>query len=292
MLIMKERRALTYVDATLAYHSDEGFAESFIYTDKEAPPGLPMFSGRPDPREVRVWNGWLNADRLSLDVEGFAIASLPTSFTDWFEHDAVVRDYYPECLVAACTVTGASRGVIFDHNVRSGSKSREGFWSQTVARPTRGVHNDYTDRSAQTRAEEILGATPAERYAFVNLWRPILEPLRDSPLAVCDGRTLQQNDASLTELRYAERSGWIHRFRYNPRHRWTYFPEMLRDEVLFLKCWDSARDGRTRFSAHGAFDDPTTPADAPPRESIEARALLVWDESVEARLESSDADAT
>lgn len=276
MVIQEHRRSSAYVDASLAYHSDDGCSESFIYTD-EPPRGVVTFSGRPDARPVRVWNGWPNAGSFSLDVEGFAIASHPTSFTDWFDPDAVARDYYPECLAAACAATGAARGAIFDHNVRSGSKARDGFWSHLVAQPTRGVHNDYTDRSAPTRAADVLGATPTGRYAYVNLWRPISEPLRDSPLAVCDGRTLDEADASLTELRYPDRSGWIHRFRYNPRHRWTYFPEMLHHEVLFLKCWDSARDGRTRFAAHSAFDDPTTPAGAPPRESIEARALLVWD---------------
>lgn len=276
MLFLQERRELTYVDASLAYHSDDDEGESFIYTDA-APQGVSQFSGRPDHRAVRVWNGWPEADQLSLDVQGFAVAHIPTAFTEWFDSAAVLRDYYPECLAAACAATGAARGVIFDHNVRSGSKSRDGYWSTYIAQPTRGVHNDYVDRSAPIRAAELLGATPTGRYAYVNLWRPISEPLRDSPLAVCDGRTLRPEDASLTELRYPDRSGWIHRFTYHPGHRWTYFPEMLHDEVLFLKCWDSALDGRTRFSAHSAFDDPTTPPDAPPRESIEARALLLWD---------------
>ena len=43
---------------------------------------------------------------------------------------------------------------------------------------------------------------------------------------------------------------------------------------ILLKCYDSATDGRTRFGPHTAFIDPTTPADAPPRESIELRALV------------------
>jgi len=277
-MILQERRGMTSVHATLDYLADDGSPESYIDILAVPAGGEGVFACV-DQRTVEVRNGWPDADRFSLDVEGFAVASVPTAFDDWFNPDALAEAYFPECLAAILEATGASRGVIFDHNVRSGSKSTDGYWSQTVARPTRGVHNDYTDRSAPVRAAEILGATPASRYAYVNLWRPISEPLRDSPLGVCDGRTLSAGDVSLTELRYPDRSGWIHRFRYNPDHRWTYFPEMLRDEVLLLKCWDSALDGRTRHAAHSAFDDPTTPADAPPRESIEVRALLVWDQA-------------
>jgi hypothetical protein len=34
-----------------------------------------------------------------------------------------------------------------------------------------------------------------------------------------------------------------------------------------------ARDGRAVLSAHGAFDDPTVPADVLPRASVELRAI-------------------
>ncbi|MFX6888168.1 CmcJ/NvfI family oxidoreductase, partial [Acinetobacter baumannii] len=61
---------------------------------------------------------------------------------------------------------------------------------------------------------------------------------------------------------------------YNPAHRWYYVPRMTADEALLLKCYDSATDGRTRFCPHTAFVDPTTPADAAPRESIEVRTLV------------------
>jgi hypothetical protein len=54
-------------------------------------------------------------------------------------------------------------------------------------------------------------------------------------------------------------------------------PNMTRDEAIVIKCYDSARDGRARFSLHAAFEDPTTPPDAPPRESIEVRAFAFFD---------------
>jgi hypothetical protein len=49
---------------------------------------------------------------------------------------------------------------------------------------------------------------------------------------------------------------------------------MTVDEALLLKCFDSRIDGRARFAPHSAFADPTTPPNAPPRESIELRTLV------------------
>jgi hypothetical protein len=50
---------------------------------------------------------------------------------------------------------------------------------------------------------------------------------------------------------------------------------MRADEAMRLKCFDSERD-RARFTAHTAFDDPTSPTDAPARESIEVRTLAFF----------------
>jgi hypothetical protein len=72
------------------------------------------------------------------------------------------------------------------------------------------------------------------------------------------------------------RVGETYRFTYNPNHSWFYFPNMQRDEALLIKCYDSKQDGRARFTAHTAFDDPSSPPNAAPRESIEIRALVFW----------------
>ena len=64
--------------------------------------------------------------------------------------------------------------------------------------------------------------------------------------------------------------------RHNPAHRWYHTPDMMPDEALLLKNYDSRTDGVARFSPHTAFDDPTTPLDRLPRASIEVRALTIW----------------
>ena len=73
---------------------------------------------------------------------------------------------------------------------------------------------------------------------------------------------------------YPNRKGEIYSVNFNPDHRWFYFPEMVQDQALLLKCYNSATDGRARFVPHTAFVDPTTPTGAPPRESVELRTLV------------------
>jgi hypothetical protein len=52
---------------------------------------------------------------------------------------------------------------------------------------------------------------------------------------------------------------------------------MSRDEALVFKVYDSAKDGRARFTPHTSFNDPQSPAGAPPRQSIEVRAFAFFD---------------
>jgi hypothetical protein len=85
-------------------------------------------------------------------------------------------------------------------------------------------------------------------------------------------------DFVATDLKYRDRTGEVYSLAFNPNHRWFYFPRMERDEALLLKCYDSAEDGRARFTAHTGFDDPTSASDSAPRESIEVRTLVFFAE--------------
>ena len=125
-----------------------------------------------------------------------------------------------------------------------------------------------------------MGAREAEsllrnRFAVINVWKPIRGPVQESPLAVCDAQSIRPQDLVATDLRYKDRTGEIYSLTYSPDHRWFYFSSMRADEAMLLKCFDSATSG-ARFTAHTAFDDPTSPADAPARESIEVRTLAFF----------------
>jgi hypothetical protein len=64
-------------------------------------------------------------------------------------------------------------------------------------------------------------------------------------------------------------------FHYNPNHRWWYFSNMTREEIVLLKFHDSDSTRALR-TPHTAFRDPSFP-DAKIRESIEFRTFAYFE---------------
>ena len=159
-------------------------------------------------------------------------------------------------------------------------RSRTGARQKDAPRqPVQQVHVDQTPEAAAVRVRRHLPAEEAEellqgRYQIINVWRPLRGTVLDRPLALCDWNSLDEGDLVATDLIYPTHRGEIYSLAPNPRHRWHYLSAMQPDEVLLIKCWDNVTDGRARLTPHTAFVDPTTPADAPPRQSIELRTLV------------------
>ncbi len=235
-------------------------------------------SGETEERPTAIRNGRPLKDELDLEVTGFEFVEHRTGVRDFFDAGELKRVYYPEVEALVKKVSGASRVVVFDHTLRSGDEAERE--SKLVREPVLYVHNDYTEWSGPQRVRDLL-PDEAEgllrhRFAIIQVWRAINQPIQSNPLAIADARSLAPGDLIRAERRYPNRVGETYRIRYNPAHRWFYFPEMRRQEALVFKVFDSAKDGRARFTAHSSFVDPTTPAGAPPRQSIEARTLAFF----------------
>jgi len=243
----------------------------------EPPPGVPPRNTSEETHQVKVLDARAVNDGLSLDREGFVLLKRPTAATNLYDDEEVTALYYPECERVIREATGAARVVAFDHIARNAALSAKG---NQIKLPASRVHNDYTAWSAPQRVRDLMGEDAEEllkhRFAEINLWRPIRGPLLRSPLALCDAQTLSEENLVASDLRYPDRTGETYAVTYNPAQRWYYFPKMQADEIVLIRCFDSARSGAARFSAHGAFDDPGSPPDAPPRESIEVRALVFF----------------
>jgi hypothetical protein len=217
---------------------------------------------------------------LSLDREGFALVRNRTAVLNFYNEEEVRAVYYPEVERLVKEATGATKVVVFAHDVRSPVHAKAGV--KGVREPVAPVHNDYTIKSGPEHVRELMDADEAEerlkhRFAEINVWRPIKGPVQSTPLAVCDSRSIAQNDLVPTDLKHE-----VYMVRFSPRHRWFYFPKMGTNEVLLIKGFDSMEDGRARFTAHAAFEDPTVPASAPARESIEARVLVFYGQHLNA----------
>ena len=174
---------------------------------------------------------------------------------------------------------GATRVIVFDHNVRRGYRAEVGVSRYPVSRPVRHAHVDYSESSASQRLHRELAAPPGSlagaRFMQVNLWRPIRAPLRDAPLAICDGATVSRSSLRVADLRYPDRTGELYYLAYQPEQRWYFASDMSVAEAWLFKNFDSNGDARARQAPHSAFEDPRALLTIP-RESIEVRALALF----------------
>ena len=270
-----EPRIFDQVEGVLTYLVDTGVRP--VTYNYEPPPGVPQRTGVYAEHRSPVINGRRRPEHFSLDVQGFELRPHQTAVRDFYDPAEIEGVYFAEVEALLKQVTGAEKVVTFDHTLRVGpARHKKG-----QREPVRRVHNDYTPKSGPQRVRDLLPAAEAEerlkhRFAIINVWRPIRGPVEEAPLAVADARSIASADLIATDLLYPDRTGETYSVAYNPAHRWFYFPEMRREEVLFLKVYDSATDGRARFAAHTAFDDPTGPRLPIARESIETRSLVFF----------------
>ena len=264
------------IEATVNYLLDTGVTPS-VYTGG---PGSTVIrtASTNDPQRVTMHNGRLEADHFELDRDGFRFIRHDTKVADFYDEDEVRRVYYPEMEALVKAETGAKRVVVFDHTLRTADEDDR--QARKLREVVQRVHNDYTEWSGQQRVRDLLPDEAetllTRRFAIVQVWRPIRHPVESFPLAICDARSIAPDDFVVNERRYPNRIGQTYAITYNPAHRWYWLPRMRREEALVFKVYDSLKDGRARWSAHTAFDDPTSPPNARPRESIEIRTLAFF----------------
>src|SRR5580700_1478440 len=248
------------IEATLNYIVDDG---NKVFTIVASPGGSDTRSGgTPDPRRVVIHNGRPHTNDFALERNGFRFVRHDTKVTDFFDK----------------AESGAKRVVVFDHTLRTADDElRE---AKKIREVVRRVHNDYTEWSAPQRVRDLVPDEAEEllkrRFAVIQVWRPIRHPVETYPLAIADAQTLSPTDMIVSERRAPGRIGQTYAIKYNPAHKWYWFPRMRREEAYVFKVYDSMKDGRARWTAHTAFEDPTTPPHARPRESIEIRTLAFF----------------
>ncbi|PPR01313.1 hypothetical protein CVT24_006346 [Panaeolus cyanescens] len=236
-----------------------------------------------EDREVVLENLRGKEDTVSLDTTGFQFYHEPARYTTFGSDEEIEREYYPETIELFKKLTGASRVEIFDQTIR---RRRPDVLDTDPSKrqPVAQTHVDQTTASAIARVHRHLPAEDVpellkKRFQIVNLWRPISHAAVDWPLALCDYRSVDvEKDTFPIALVYPDREGETLGVNYNPNHRWKYMYGMTPEEIVLIKCFDSVQDGSVAiFTPHTGFEDPTTPAGTPLRESIEVRALVFYD---------------
>ncbi|MBO6781869.1 MAG: methyltransferase [Alphaproteobacteria bacterium] len=241
------------------------------------------------PRDVTIRNARLAQDGFSLDVEGFTLVEQATAVADFNDDAQLAEIYTPEVEALVAAAAGGTEAVVYDHTRRSTDLAHRTKYASRD--PVPAPHSDYTDASAFQRMRDKFGDSEAEerlkgRFSIVNAWRSMTGTIEQWPLTVCDARSI--DDSLLTQTRreaplrpepsfeYNRPSETRHAI-YDPNHRWYWFPRMTRDEVLLFKNYDTRTDGIARYALHSAFEDPDTPDDPAPRETIETRAFVFYD---------------
>ena len=264
------------IEPVVNYIVNDG-AEVFTYTG--GPGSTEVKSGgNPDPHKVVMYNGRPHIGEFKLDTDGFRFVRHNTNVQSFLDDAEIKRVYYPEIEALIKAESGAKRVVVFDHTLRTAD---DAFREQHKIREVvRRAHNDYTEWSGPQRVRDILPDEADEllkrRFAIIQVWRPIRYPVETHPLAIADARSVSPGDFVISERRYPNRIGQTYAITYNPDHAWYWFPRMRRDEALVFKVYDKLTDGRARWTAHTAFQDPTSPPNARPRESIEIRTLAFF----------------
>jgi hypothetical protein len=274
---------MTTIEAVLGYMHPPG-ERPYNYAC-EPPAGTPWENYAGDERLVCIRDARSAPAPTSVHEEGFALFDAPSAMRDFYARDDVLRLYYDEVAELALSATGAARAIVFDHLLRRREAGRGalGFGRAQKGVPAANgrVHNDYSEESGRHRLALVLGAqaaaSNAARFAIVNVWRSIKGPVLDTPLALCDARSVDVADLVRAEVRYPQRTGEIYLLKHAARHRWSYMPAMDRHEALVFKQYDSQAGGVARFTPHAAFDHPDAPPGAPLRESIEARCLVIYE---------------
>jgi hypothetical protein len=242
-----------------------------------------------EPTRVAVHDARSASDPPQLEREGFTLAGHRSAVRDYRDAAEISRVYLPEMAQLLKRLTGAARVVMMPGAVRRLGERSAQFHAGAHLGPARFVHVDYTERSARgllrgaVCADEPL-LRPGQRFAGYTFWRVLSPPPQDVPLAVCDARTVAGEDllrgdsifraveaVDAVDLRFE--ALLLHS---NPAHRWSYFPQMHRDEVIVFKSFDSNPAHPLRVP-HSAVDDPACPRRAQARQSIEVRGFAIFD---------------
>ena len=285
-------------DTQIRYLSEGSFVNRRFVTA-----GAEHSTGQYEDHLVQVRDGRTVRDRLTLDSHGFELLDHRSAVVDFHDKDAVGAIYPEEAAALVRQAVGAShvavRGWMIRTSADLGQKREKvvGYDHNGGVQPPAGeAHVDYSPQSAPRIADRIFRETFPDapgysRFIAFSLWRTFSPPPQDCPLAVCDGRSLDDEEGVNNPLHVVDEmpspeamlapiAGEADNiaasiFRYRPSHRWWYFSNMTRDEALLFKFYDSDHSVTWRCP-HSAFYDSSLP-DPHTRESIEIRLIAYFD---------------
>lgn len=214
------------------------------------------------------------AEPPSIEREGFELQRLPLGEYRWQDEEWLAQTYVPRSVELIREVTGTAIVIPFLDGMTMIRDSGNAQFPPAA---------DFVhfDQSRQSVGEFIERAAPPP-YAHVqlfNLWRVMTPPPQDVPLALCDQRSVDEEDFvfGLTVEPGMPQGSPYTASVFNPAQAWHYFSNLTPDDVIVFKQYDS-RPGAHLGCLHGAFAWPDELPDAVPRASIELRIFAFYEQ--------------
>jgi hypothetical protein len=244
-----------------------------------------------DDRKVKIHDLRALGDNVSIDTNGFQTGLCDFATFDTMSEvtDDDVEAYQVQTEKFLERTLCAEKVICYDFRLRRNGPRRVVGTKVNVADPLipdlppPGAHNDITYDSGPDMIKTVLQASDNLQYAdkkyrfrIINTWRPLVAKLEDRPLAVCDYRTLQLDDLVASDRIYAHLKTQLYYIKYNPQHRWYWFSHQTPRELLMMIMYDTKpRVGHANLCPHVSFHNSTADANAPVRESLETRSVVI-----------------
>lgn len=278
-----------YIKPGLLYESEKPYFFN-VPTDPEWEPQVKQSNVEYTRKTVAVADIRGHEACFTLDAHGFQLGKLASSlsYADFAVTDTVVTRYYEEVEAFLKAATGAIEVLPFDFQVRRRDPALppNSRGAPGKAQPFAVVHGDQTANAAYRRLKYFHPAMAKKharsRFQIVNVWRPLRGPVRDSPLAVCDYRSVNKEDCVPTDVIFPDYLGETYHFWPNPNHRFYFIDEQQADEAWMIKCFDSATAENAdiaQFTPHASFPyrkEGTENMKVEPRESVEVRTFVFF----------------
>ncbi len=266
--------------------------------------GEEINTGTYSDHRVIVRDGMPIRDHFQLDTHGFIIGHNPTAVSDFHDKEMADRIYEREVEEDIRRRTGADKVVARGWMIRTSadlSKQREqkveNYQHTGGIQPPAGeAHVDLNTATSERMAaftykKHFPDGPGYKRFLIASYWRTFSPPPQDVPLALCDGRTsfggeeksntlfvvdeFPTGDALTAPVEGEDKMLAASIFSHHPGHRWWYFSNMSKDDILLFKFHDSDHSVTWRCP-HTAFVDPSF-SHANIRESIEVRTVAFWE---------------
>lgn len=259
------------------------------YPNPHVPPaGKPRHSGTFEQRTMEVQNIRLSSIPPQFFDNGFEFVPHRSGVRSFYDRDELARVYKPELEELMKSRFGATDVYVFDHSWRTrvneddrpGPQKSFRRGEGSFKRPFPRAHGDFTERTAHEMLKVHTGldapALSGRSFSIVNIWRPIVGPLRDQPLALCDAATVGDDDLTVCDIVYPDRRSELFDVSHNENHRWYYAPDMSNAEAWVFSTYRSNAAGGSVSVPHCAIDPQADGAPILPRESIESRLIAIF----------------